>query len=231
MVLVFGVAAAFEAVFRRFARNWQILPPADLENLTLHETVQLLAQRLTTQVVSVVIFALVARTVGRLVVPEVFYPTTQLVGIYLITFPRLMLAFAFFFFALMNPEYRLLNVVTPIARAFCLHQYWLAFLIGFSGAIQVFNTNNGVPAGEIRLGFWLNLALHIYLIAIFWKDRDAGVAMMRGADLDVTPMEERAAQLYPFANIFMFVAVWWIINIVASYGNFELLRITRRWFY
>lgn len=224
MLLVFGIAGAVETGFRKLTRNWQILPPADPENMTLWETIQLLVQRLTTQVIAVVIFALVARTVGRLVVPDVFFPATQLVGIYLITFPRLMLAFAFFFFAPMNPEYRLLNVVTPIARAFCFHQFWLAFLIGFSGAIQIFNADNGVPAGETRLGFWLNLSLHIYLIAIFWKYRDAGVAMMRGADPDVTPMEERAAQLYPFANIFMFVAVWWIINIVVSYENFELLR-------
>lgn len=223
MVLVLGIAALAELAFRRFTSSWQVLPPADPENLTLRETLQLLAQRLTTQVVAVMIFMLVARVTSRLILPEHLIPTVQLVGLYLISFPRLMLAFAFFFFAPQNPEYRLLNLSTPLAKTFCFHQFWLAFLIGFSAAIQIFNANNGVPLGETRIGFWLNTSMHIYLIVIFWRYREGGVSMMRGADPDVTPMEERAAQLYPFANIFIFIAVWWVINIVVSYGNFELL--------
>jgi len=223
MVLVFGVAALAEALFRRLTRNWQILPPANPDSITLGETVQLLVQRLTTQVVSVVIFVLVARTFGRLILPDVFMPFVQLVGLYLIGFPRLMLAVAFFLFAPMNPEYRLLNATRKTARAFCFHQFWLAFLLGFSSAIMTFNANNGLPLGETRLGFWLNLLLHIYLIGFFWRYRKEAVDLMRGADPDVTPMEERVAQLYPYFNIAMFVVVWWVINIVVSYQNFELL--------
>lgn len=223
MILVFGVAAIAELIFRRLTRDWQILPPADADNMTLRETIQLLTQRLTTQVIAVVVFVLVARTVGKLILPETLLPTVQLVGIYLIGFPRFMLALAFFFFAPMNPEYRLLNVDTKTARAFCFHQFWLAVLLGFSAAILIFNANNGVPQGETRLGFWLNLTLHIYLIVIFWRYREGGVMMMRGADPDVTPMEDRVARMYPYANIAIFVIVWWVINIVVSYGNFELL--------
>jgi small-conductance mechanosensitive channel len=223
MVIVFGVAAIAETIYRRLTRNWRLLPPVDQHNITLRETVQLLTQRLATQVAAVVIFVLTARTTGGLILPENLLPTVQLFGIYLIGFPRLMLAFAFFFFAPMNPEYRLLNVTTPVARAFCFHQFWLALLIGFSGAIQVFNATNGVPISETRLGFWLNTGMHIYLVALFWRYREGGVSMMRGADSDVTPTEERAAQLYPYANIFIIISVWWIVNIVVSYGNFELL--------
>ncbi|UWR11999.1 mechanosensitive ion channel family protein [Sulfitobacter mediterraneus] len=224
MILVFGAGGLAELAFRRFTSGWRILPPADPENMTLRETLQLLAQRFGTQVVAVLIFILVARIVNHSIVPEMLLPTVQLVGIYLIAFPRLMLAVAFFFFAPLNPEYRLLNLATPAAKAFCFHQFWLAMLLGFSAAIQVFNAANGVPAGETRIAFWLNLAMHIYLIVIFWKYRADGVTMMRGADPDVTPAEERTAQMYPYFNIFMFVAVWWIINIVVSYGNFDLLR-------
>lgn len=223
MVVVFGVAAVAETIFRRLTRDWQILPPADPENITLRETIQLLTQRLTTQVIAVVVFVLVARTTGKLILPEIFFPTVQLVGIYLIGFPRFMLAVAFFLFAPMNPEYRLMNTTTPIARAFCFHQFWFSFLIGFSGAVIAFNTNNGLPMGETGLGFWLSLALHIYLIAIFWRYREAGVAMMRGADPDVTAVEERAARLYPYACIATFVFIWWISRIVISFGNVELL--------
>lgn len=221
MAIVFGVAAIAETIFRHLTRNWQILPPADPTNITLRETLQLLAQRFTTQVLAVVIFVLVARTTGGLILPENFFPTVQLIGIYLIGFPRFMLAVAFFLSAPMNPEYRLLNVTTPIARAFCFHQFWLAFLIGCSGAVMVFNTNYGLQMAETGLGFWLNLALHIFVI--FWRYREGGVSMMRGADPDVTPMEERAAQLYPYACISIFISIWWLSKIVVSYGNLELL--------
>ena len=224
MIVVFGAALLAELAFRRLTRGWRILPPADPDNMTLRETLQLLAQRFGTQVVAVLVFLVVARFVNHAIVPEPFLSVVQLVGIYLLTFPRVMLAVAFFFFAPQNPEYRLLNVATPAAKAFCFHQFWLAMLLGFSGAIQIFNATNGVPPGETRIGFWLNLSMHIYLIVIFWKYRADGVTMMRGADPDVTPAEERTARMYPYFNIFMFVAVWWIINIVVSYGNFELLR-------
>ncbi len=223
MAVVFGVAAGAELIFRRLTRDWRILPPADPENITLRETVQLLAQRLTTRVVAVIIFVLAARTTGMLILPEALVPTVQLVGLYLIGFPRFMLAIAFFLFAPMNPEYRLLNVDTKHARAFCFHQFWISFLIGFSGAIIAFNADNGLQMGESGLGFWLNLVLFIYLIAIFWRYREGGTAMMRGSDPDVTPMEERASRLYPYAMIAGFVALWWISRIIISYGNLELL--------
>jgi small-conductance mechanosensitive channel len=222
-MLVFGLAALAETIFRRLTSDWHILPPADPDNITLRETIQLLAQRLTTQVIAVVVFVVVARGAAGLILPENLHPTVKLIGVYLIGFPRFMLAIAFFFFAPKNPEYRLLNLSTPAAKAFCFHQFWLAMLLGFSGAIQIFNVNNGVPLGEIRIGFWLNLLMHIYLVVIFWRYRADGVTMMRGADPDVTPAEERAAQLYPFANIFIIISIWWIINIVISYGDFELL--------
>jgi small-conductance mechanosensitive channel len=223
MAVVFGVAACVELIFRRLTRNWHILPPADAENTTLRETVQLLAQRLTTQVVAVIIFVLAARTTGMLILPETLVPTVQIVGLFLIGFPRFMLAIAFFLFAPMNPEYRLLSVDTKHARAFCFHQFWIAFLIGFSGAMITFNTNNGLPMSISGLIFWLNLALFIYLIVVFWRYREGGVSMMRGADPDVTPMEERAAQLYPYSMILVFVTLWWVSRIIISYGNLELL--------
>jgi small-conductance mechanosensitive channel len=223
MVIVFGIAAFAEIIFRRLTRNWHILPPADPDNLTLREILQLLAQRLTTQVLAVVIFVLTARAIGSVILPENLFPTVQLVGIYLIGFPRFMLAVAFFFFAPMNPEYRLLNVDTKSARGICFHNFWIALLLGFNGAIILFNSNNGLPLGASTIGFWLNLGLHVYLVMIFWRYRDACTSMMRGADPDVTPMEDRAARIYPYATIFVIAAVWWIINIVISYGNLELL--------
>jgi len=145
MLVVFGIAAAVEWGFRRFTSGWRILPPADENNLTLRETLQLLAQRFATQILAVIIFVLVARTIGRAILPETIAPVVQLIGIYLIAMPRMFLAVAFFIFAPLNPEYRLLNVPTPAAKAFCFHNSWVAMLLGFSAAIVQFTAMNGVP--------------------------------------------------------------------------------------
>lgn len=223
MVLVFGAGALAEIAFRRFTKNWRILPPADADDMQLREVVQLLVQRLTTQVASVVIFVIVSRAVGQVILPATFLPIVALIGPYLIGFPRLALAIAFFFMAPMNPEYRLLNVDRPTARAFCRHQFWLALLIGFSGAVTIFNDMHGLPIGEARLGFWLNLGMHIYLVWLIWTYRAGATSMMRGFHKDVSPMEDRIARAYPYFAIALIIAIWWVINIVVSYGNFELL--------
>lgn len=223
MFVVFGAGAAAEVIFRRATRNWRILPPADPENMQLREVVQLLAQRLTTQVVAVIIFVLVSMTVGRTFLPDNILAIVSLVGPYLIGFPRFMLAIAFFLFAPMNPEYRLLNVDTKAARALCFHQFWIAFLLGFSGAILTFNAMHGLPQGETRLGFWLNLGFQIYILVLFWRYREAGQSMMRGFETEITPAEARVAQAYPYFVMVIIVAVWWVINIVVSYENFALL--------
>ena len=57
---------------------------------------------------------------------------------------------------------------------------------------------NGVPMGESRLGFWLNVVVHGYFAAVVWRTREGLTTMMRGADPDVTPGEERAAHYYPY---------------------------------
>lgn len=223
MFLVFGVAALVETAFRRLTGRWRILPPADPENMTLRETLQLLGQRLTTQVVAVVIFVLATRTFGKAILPENYFWIVQLVGIYIIGFPRLFLAWSFFMFAPQNPEYRLLNVTRNQARGFCFHMYWMAMLLGLSAAILIFNAENGVPRGETRLGFWLSAAVYIYLVWLTWTYRAASVTMMRGYDPNVTPMEDRIARLYPYFGIAVVVVMWWVVNMVVSYGNFKLL--------
>ena len=223
MIIVFGAGALAEIAFRHLTKGWLVLPTSDPDNMKLREVVQLLVQRLTTQVASVVVFVVVARFVGGMILPANILPIVGLIGPYLIGFPRLVLALAFFLFAPMNPEYRLLNVDTPTARAFCKHNFWIAMLLGFSAAYVQFNIMHGVSSIDTRLPFWFNAAMHIYLVWLMWTYRAGAVSMMRGSHPDVSPMEDRIARAYPYFAIVVIIAVWWLINIVVSYGNFELL--------
>jgi small-conductance mechanosensitive channel len=224
MIIVFGAAAIIEIIFRRLTSRWHILPPSDPDDMKLSETLSLLAQRLTTQVVAVVVFIVAARTIGQAITPAEILPIIELIGPYLIAFPRVALAFAFFFFAPMNPEYRLLNLSNKAAKESCRHQFRLALLLGFTAAILLFNEMHGLPRGETRLGFWLNATFHIYLVYILWHFRYELANAMRGFHTDVTPTEDRFARAYPYFAIFVTIAIWWIINIVVSYENFDLLR-------
>lgn len=57
------------------------------------------------------------------------------------------------------------------AKAAVFHNFGIAFLIGFSFVLLQFNGFNGLPRGETRIGFWLNLAVHVYLALIVCKYR------------------------------------------------------------
>jgi small-conductance mechanosensitive channel len=223
LIVVFGAGALAEIAFRRATQNWRILPPADPDNMQLREVWQLLAQRLTTQVVSVVIFFIVARAVSAIILPDNIAAIADLIVTYLIAFPRVMLAMAFFMFAPQNPEYRLLNVDTPTAKGLCKHNFFLALALGFTGAIAAFNLQHDVSNVETRLLFWLNTFLHVYLAWVMWTYREGCITMMRGSDPDVSPTEDRIARSYPYFAIAVIFAVWWLVNVVASYGNFQLL--------
>ena len=117
------------------------------------------------------------------------------------------------------------NLDNPSAKQACRTQFNLALAFGFTGALLAFNEMHGFPRGEVRVGSWLNAMMHLFLISIFWRYRVSLSMAMRGFDPNVTSGEDRAARAYPYFTIVVIAAVWWITNIVVSYGNFDL-RIT-----
>ena len=223
MIIMFGGAIIAELIFRRLIMKWQIQPPADFNNITLRETIVFLTQRLAREILAVVVFILVAMNIGMAIMPPFLGSVVGLIGPYLIAFPRLMLAIGRFLFAPNNHYFRLLNVDDRTAKAAVFHNFGIAFLIGFSFVLLQFNGFNGLPRGETRIGFWLNLAVHVYLAVIVWKYRGEMSAMMRGFDPDVTPAEDRMARAFPYFAICVSLGIWWITQIIVSYGNFALL--------
>lgn len=223
MIIMFGGAIIAELIFRRLIMKWQIQPPADFNNITLRETIVFLTQRLAREIVAVFVFIFVAMNIGLAIMPPFLGGVVGLIGPYLIAFPRLMLAIGRFLFAPNNHYFRLLNVDDKTAKASVFHNFGIAFLIGFSLVLLQFNEFNGLPRGETRIGFWLNLAVHVYLAIILWKYRAGMTSMMRGFDPNVSPAEDRMARAFPYFAICVSLGIWWIIQIVVSYGNFALL--------
>ncbi|WP_299280534.1 mechanosensitive ion channel family protein [uncultured Tateyamaria sp.] len=214
---------AVELAFRRIVRKWLVLPPVAPADQTLRQKLGALGARLTGNIVAVGVFIVAAYLITVYVVPQFYHPFIMLVGPFLIGLPRMAMAFVRFLMAPDNPTYRIVYTDDQTAKAMVFHNFWLVFLIGLSFVLLPFNAANGVPMGETRLGFWLNFAVHAYLVFVIWRYREGLVTMMRGADADVSPIEEQIARIYPIFAIVVSIGTWWVVNIVVSYGNFELL--------
>lgn len=223
-----GLAAEF--AFHRLTRNWH-RADADAgaaqragEAAEWRTTFQFLTKRLCRDLFGVLLFFLVARLVGRSIISEELVPFGGVIMLYLVALPRLGAAFSRFVLAPHRPDMRVVYVNDDTARFLHRHQIGLFILIGFSIAIVAFNNLNGVAMGQSRLGFWLNLAVHLYVIWIVWRARDGISDMMRGPSDSLTPGEAWFARVYPWFGIGVSVAMWIVVNILVSYQAFELLQ-------
>lgn len=217
-----GLAAGFavERLVIWLTRNWhkQVIG----EQATLMEAIKYLGFRLLKQIYGLIAFFIVARLVTTNLIDPEAGPIAQIIVFNMVVIPRLGLAVGRFLLAPNKPEYRLLSTDDWSAKYLYRHQFGLYLLMGFSTAIVAFNDLNGVPMGTSRLGFWLNLAVHLYLIYMSWRAWDGLVAMARGRD-DVTPFEDRMSRWYPGYLIAVSVFTWLLVNIIVSFGMFELL--------
>ncbi|MEO9515381.1 MAG: mechanosensitive ion channel domain-containing protein [Paracoccaceae bacterium] len=226
MLMVLTGALIVELIFRFTIRKWLVLPKKAEENPTMRQSVVRLLARLTSEILAVALFILVARLLTLYFVPKYYHPLMLLVGPLLIGLPRMAVAVGRFIMAPNNPHYRFVHSDDRTAKAVVFHNFWFAFLIGVGAVIIPFNAANGVPVGESRIGFWINFSVHVYAAIVIWRYREGMIMMMRGKDPDVSPLEERIASAFPYFGILVCMGTWWVVNIVASYGNFQLLAST-----
>ncbi len=234
LAIVVGLTA--ELIFRHLTRKWQESAGDAGGERNLRQTLVFLAKRLSADIVAVVIFWQVAEWAGpqigwqlapsMLGDPKVFAAIGAYIGgiwWWLIVVPRFAAAFVRFLLAPKRPEFRLMVTDQWSAEFMMRHQIGFALLFGFTVWIIQFNQLNGVSPVESRLGFWLNLALHIYFGWSTWRAREGLTMMARGGDPDISPTEARAAQIYPYFIIGLVVFMWWVMQIIASYQLWELM--------
>ncbi len=223
-VLVLIGAFAIELIFRRVVRGWLVLPPKSDDQVGIRAATVPLVKRLIGEIGAVVVFMVAANLITRFVVPPYYHPFISLVGPWLIGLPRMTMAVGRFFMAPNAPDYRIVTASDATAKAIVFHMFWLGMVIGFGQVIVPFNFANGVPMGETRIGAWINFVVHFYVAVLFWRYRSESVEMMRGGYADLSPAEEWIARAYPYFGILVAFVTWWVVNIVVSYGNFNLLN-------
>ena len=233
-----AVGVLIELVFYRLIRRWAINVDVGDGPRSLRQTGVFLLKRLLTEVAGVIVFFFAASKIGPVIAfnlapiilgdkaPQIM----PMVGGYvsgvwfgLIVLPRLGAAVARFFLAPSRPEYRMIYTDDWTANFLLRHQVGFLLLVGFTTWIIRFNDMNGVAMGESRLGFWLSIAIHGYFAWFSWRARAGLTILMRGTDPQVTPIEEKAAQLYPYFIIGLVIVTWFMVEIIVTYEMWDLL--------
>ena len=70
--------------------------------------------------------------------------------------------------------------------------------------------------GEVRIGFWFNLAIHLLLIFTIWKARHGLIEMMKGHHGDLSTREQAIAERWPFICIIVIAFMWLLVEFIVS---------------
>ncbi|MCE8554510.1 mechanosensitive ion channel [Ruegeria pomeroyi] len=220
LALAIGFAAEKLAVY--VTRSWIKADPAAASD-DLRGAVSYLFRRFCREVLGLVVFYYTLVFVGRrLLEPEQIAYAAPFV-LYLIWLPRLGAAISRFILAPNRPDLRLVNADDRWAQYLHRNQIGLFLLIGFTLFIVTFNNLNGVAMGDMRLGFWLNSSIHIYIALIAWTARSGLTEMMRGDDPDRTAFDEKVASYYPYFAIAVSAVVWLIVEYFVAIRDMAVL--------
>ncbi|MBW4708205.1 mechanosensitive ion channel [Roseobacter sp. YSTF-M11] len=195
----------------------------DPDTGTLPGMLSFLIRRLWREILGLIVFYVVARTVGQLLLTPQQITVAAPAVKYLVLLPRLAAALSRFAIAPKQPGYRLVSINDTWAAYFHRHFVGLALFIGVGFFLIGFNIRFDVPLADTRIGFWLSIALHIYIIAIAWFGREGLTDMMLGTDPDRTVFDAQLARSYPYFAMAAAAVTWMVANIVAGYGYFGLL--------
>ena len=122
-----------------------------------------------------------------------------------------------------RPELRIAYATDETARQFMFHQTMLVFLVSLLVCNSLLTDEAGLDMEHTPFAFWINLSVHIYIIALGWIFRDELTLTMRGRHAGVSRYEAAVAVAYPYFGILVSLVTWWVVNIIASYGNLTLL--------
>jgi small-conductance mechanosensitive channel len=190
---------------------------------TILETIRFLLLRLGIELLGLLAFFLVTRAIATSILTPDYQVFGQTLTLNLVMFPRLAAALLRLIMAPKQPEFRLLHATDKQAVKMFNYQVAIFFVMGLMAAILAFNMLNDVPTGEARLGFWLNLFIHVFFIFAIWKNWDGLVSIALGSDPQISHFEYRASIYYPYYTIAVVVAAWLMTEVLIGFGRFDLL--------
>ncbi|MDW4497227.1 mechanosensitive ion channel [Sulfitobacter sp. D35] len=222
LVLSLGVGLLAEYLVNLFSRRWQT-SKRTYDADSLWAALSFLFRRFCRELLGLIAFYFATRaTALSVMTPEQLSFAAPFLT-YLIWFPRLAYAASRFILAPETPHLRLVNVSDHWAKYLTRNLVGLVLLGGFTLYIIHFNNLHGVPLEETRIGFWANLAVHVYIALIAWRAREGLQQMMRGSDPDRSEFDEQAAFWYPRFAIAVSALMWVVVTILTGLGYGRLL--------
>ena len=217
-----GLAAEWLA--NRAAERWRPQTNGSQPG-TLTETLRALSLRLFMDFVGLIAFALVARLV---ITQMMSAPMDRFVAwlfvFQLIIMVRLVAVIARFVLAPSDPELRLVTADDWTARYLHRNLLIVAALLASIGFLVPALARNGIPMGELRIGWWLNLIAYAWVIQVIWNARAGITSILIGGDDDVTPGTREFAKWCPTIAITLVFLNWILIEIILNVGRFDLLQ-------
>ncbi len=213
-----AIAYAGERGFVFATRNWNSkIEPQSGDDLW--GALRFLFRRLCRELLGLLVFYILIRTIGRaLLSPEQIQFAAPFV-FSLIWMPRLAAAISRFILAPQRSDLRMVNVNDHWAQFLHRNLIGLMLLIGFTLYIIGFNDQVGVNTADSRLGTWLNLGTHLYIMLIAWTAREGLSEMMRGTDPDRTNFDEYLAKGYPYFAIAVSAVLWLTVEYLVAIQN------------
>lgn len=218
--IVLGLVA--ETAVRRITREWQERG-IDHRGSSLTGTLGFLGRRFVAELLGLGLYLAVTSVLAHLFLDQVLTVYLWLIVLQLILQPRATAAVSRIVTAPQRPEFRLLSMEDRWAKWLHGQLILLAFFFGVSVFFVEFNALNDVPVGGSRLGFWLNLIVHLHVIYIAWRGRDALSRLVRGGIDDASQTDERLSRIYPVYCMTVSFCAWILVSIVAGFGLFHLL--------
>ncbi len=192
---------------------------------SLGKTLKVLGSRLFWDFIALFVFFVVTRIIVQTFVSIEFVPVVTLFMVQMIVIPRYAWVISRFMMAPNNSKLRLINATNEVALFFHRTTIGLAVYVGFMSFIIKFHVLYGVQVGEIWLGYWLNAILFITLIILAYKAREGMKQVLIGPNPEeVTPTEMRFVRIYPWFVIGLIVLMWFVVEIIASTGRFDLIN-------
>lgn len=228
VAMTVGVVA--ELLFRRITQRWHDLSE---RSGSLKDMLITLTRRFALDAGNLVVFVLGAGAVITYLIPpdsyHPFKPNTDREFAWLIVtvpilYARLASMIIRFLQAPRNPHLRLLNADDDMAKFIHRHGTIIGALWGLTGIAIIFLASHGVPIGESRIGFWLNLLLYGWGVWMFFVAREGWVKLAAGSHPDEnTPLETSVARAYPWFAICLTIFMWLLIEYLFSQRRFDLL--------
>ena len=218
--IILGLVAYF-FVMGSPLRRWGSMPSSDD---SLGQSLVKLGKKFALDLVAITVFLIVSIGCHRALLELTDRPLVEGFMTTMIVFPMWIAALGRFLMSPYRPEARLINVDDAHALFFQRSQIALAAFAGFNFFIVQFLEVQGIPMGETRLGYWLNLILFLSVGAITYIGREGLTSMMLGGHGEETPTERWIAERYSTIVLVMLLVVWILVEILVSQGRFDIIR-------